>query len=200
MICLAWMSSAVLYWAVSRFLARPVERKCYSAEQEDSLRPTLGLKERTIDSSEFSAEGKLVSASTVPHRRGKQFQFSSVPMGHRGDIRDGSAEVLFLSFLRKAIVSRSGKRRLLLDVVYLVFPLPTTVRHPSSKMPRGMLLERLSWCMTCPNHVSLHLLTVTRRDFVGAKGHWSASAPSCWSCAPRGRYEEVCSGIWSGWS
>ena len=39
MICLAWMSSAVLYWAVSRFLARPVERKCYSAEQEDSLRP-----------------------------------------------------------------------------------------------------------------------------------------------------------------
>ena len=32
------MSSEVLYRVVSRFLARPVERKCYSAEQEDSLR------------------------------------------------------------------------------------------------------------------------------------------------------------------
>ena len=39
MICLAWMSSAVLYSVVSRFLARPVERKCYSVEPEDSLRP-----------------------------------------------------------------------------------------------------------------------------------------------------------------
>ena len=28
--CFAWMSSAVLYWIVSRFLARLVERKCYS--------------------------------------------------------------------------------------------------------------------------------------------------------------------------
>ena len=35
MICLAWMSLAVLYWAVSHFLARPVERKCYWAEQEE---------------------------------------------------------------------------------------------------------------------------------------------------------------------
>ena len=39
MICLARMSFAVLYWALARFLARPVERKCYSAEREDSLRP-----------------------------------------------------------------------------------------------------------------------------------------------------------------
>ena len=39
MICLAWMSSAVLHWVASRFLARLVERKCYSAEEEDSLRP-----------------------------------------------------------------------------------------------------------------------------------------------------------------
>ena len=39
MSCLVWMSSAVLYCAVSRFLARLVERKCYSAEEEDSLRP-----------------------------------------------------------------------------------------------------------------------------------------------------------------
>ena len=39
MICLAWMSLAVLYWAVSHFLARPIERKFCSAEQDDSLRP-----------------------------------------------------------------------------------------------------------------------------------------------------------------
>ena len=39
MICLAWLNSVVLYWVVSPFLARPVEWKCYSAEQEDSLRP-----------------------------------------------------------------------------------------------------------------------------------------------------------------
>ena len=39
MIFLAWMSSAVLYWVLSRFLVRPVQRKCYSVEPEDSLRP-----------------------------------------------------------------------------------------------------------------------------------------------------------------
>ena len=39
MICFAWMTSAVLYWDVLHFLARPVERKCYSVEPEDSLRP-----------------------------------------------------------------------------------------------------------------------------------------------------------------
>ena len=39
MICLAWMTSAVLYWVVSHFLSRPVEQKCYSVEQENLLRP-----------------------------------------------------------------------------------------------------------------------------------------------------------------
>lgn len=38
MSCLAWTSSAVSYWGVSLFLARPVERKCYWVEPEDSLR------------------------------------------------------------------------------------------------------------------------------------------------------------------
>ena len=32
LICLAKMSSAVLYWVDSRFLARPVERQCYCVE------------------------------------------------------------------------------------------------------------------------------------------------------------------------
>ena len=34
MICLAWMSSAVFYRVVSRFLARPVERKCYPCDRK----------------------------------------------------------------------------------------------------------------------------------------------------------------------
>ena len=37
MICLAWMSSAVLYRVFSRFLARPVERKCYSYKRKTRL-------------------------------------------------------------------------------------------------------------------------------------------------------------------
>ena len=39
MVCLAWMSSAVFYRVVARFLARPVEWKCCSLEPVDSLRP-----------------------------------------------------------------------------------------------------------------------------------------------------------------
>ena len=38
-VCLAWLSSTLLYWVVSCFLVRLVEQKCYSAELEDSLRP-----------------------------------------------------------------------------------------------------------------------------------------------------------------
>ena len=41
MIDLDCINSAVLYSLGSHFLARPVERKGYSAEQEDSLRPIV---------------------------------------------------------------------------------------------------------------------------------------------------------------
>ena len=41
MIYLAWRSSAELHWVVSYFLARPVERKCYSVEPEDLVRPSF---------------------------------------------------------------------------------------------------------------------------------------------------------------
>ena len=34
MVCLVWMSSAVLYWIVLRFLARLVKQKCYSYKQK----------------------------------------------------------------------------------------------------------------------------------------------------------------------
>ena len=36
---LEWVQQCCLYYVVSRFLARPVELKCYSAEPDDSLRP-----------------------------------------------------------------------------------------------------------------------------------------------------------------
>ena len=50
--------------------------------------------------------------------------------GHRVDTKDDSAENLFQSFLREAIVSSSGKGRPLFDVVRLPFPL-TTVASPT---------------------------------------------------------------------
>ena len=41
MFCLAWMRSAELYRVASGFLARPVERKCYSVEPVDSPRSVV---------------------------------------------------------------------------------------------------------------------------------------------------------------
>ena len=46
-------------------------------------------------------------------------------LGHQGDFRDDSAEILFQSFLQEALVSSSGTGRD--DVVHPAFPLPTTV-------------------------------------------------------------------------
>ena len=40
-------------------------------------------------------------------------------------------------------------------------------RHPPSKVPRRMLMERLSWRVTCPNHASFRLLTVARSGSCG---------------------------------
>ena len=40
-------------------------------------------------------------------------------------------------------------------------------RCPPSKMPRGMVLERTLWRVTCPNHASFRLLTVARRGSCG---------------------------------
>ena len=43
-------------------------------------------------------------------------------------------------------------------------------RRPPYKMPWRMVLERLSWRVTCPNHASFRLLTVTRRASFGSTG------------------------------
>ena len=74
--------------------------------------------------------------------------FSSVQsldrLGRRGDTRDDSAEILFQSFLREAIVSNSGMGR-------NVYSLRLSIQHflcrprrrPPSKVPWRMILERL---------------------------------------------------------
>ena len=60
-------------------------------------------------------------------------------------------------------------------------------RRPLSKLPWRMVLERLSWHVTCPKHARFRLLTGARRG---------CSAPIRWSCAQRRRCGEVSSGTW----
>ena len=52
--------------------------------------------------------------------------------------------------------------------------------HPqTSKVPLRMVLERLSWRVTCPNHSSFHVVTVARRGSLGSTRRlillWSGS-------------------------
>ena len=76
-------------------------------------------------------------------------QFSSVQsldrLGCREDMRDEAEEILFQSFLQVALVSSSGMGRDFsrFDVVHPAFPLRPR-RRPPSKVPRRMVLERLS--------------------------------------------------------
>ena len=85
-----------------------------------------------------------------------------------GDMRDKSAEVLFQPFLQEALVSSFGMGR---DVHSLMLSIQHFLcrprRCPSSKVPRRMVLERLPWRVTCPNHASFRHWTVTRRDSCG---------------------------------
>ena len=94
-------------------------------------------------------------------------QFSSVPwLGHRGDMRDHSAEIFFQSFLQETLVS-SGMGR---DVHSLMLSIQHFLcrprRHPSYKVPWRMILERLSW-HAYPNYASFRLLTAARRGSCG---------------------------------
>ena len=89
-------------------------------------------------------------------------------LGCRGNVRDDSAEIPFRSLLQEALVSGAGMGR---DVHSLML----SIQHffcrprcrPPSKVPRRMVLERLSWCVTCPNHASFSLLAVARRGSCG---------------------------------
>ena len=85
-----------------------------------------------------------------------------------GGMRDDSAEILFQSFLLEVIVSSSGMGR---DIHSLMLSIHHFLYWPwhcqLSKMPWRMVLETLLWCMTCPNHVSFHLLMVAWRGSCG---------------------------------
>ena len=127
-------------------------------------------------------------------------QFSSVQINPLtdwvvgGDMGDESAEILFQSFLQEALVNSSGMGR---DVHFLMMSIQHFLCqpwcHPPSKVTWRMVLGRLSWRVTCPNHASFRLLTVARR---GSYGSWSCSAPSHWSCTPSRKYREVSSWTW----
>ena len=81
-----------------------------------------------------------------------------------GNMADGSAEILFRCFLRKAGVKNSGMGR---DVHSLMLSSQNfhcwQQCHPPSKVPWRMVLERMLWYVTCPNHASFCLWTVARR-------------------------------------
>ena len=99
-------------------------------------------------------------------------QFSSVQsldrLGRQEDMRDDLAEILFQSFLQEASVSSSGIGR---DVHSLMLSIQHFLcrprRRPPSKVPRRMVLERLSLRMTCPNHGNFPPLKVAWRGSCG---------------------------------
>ena len=71
---------------------------------------------------------------------------------------DDSADILFQSFLQEALLNSSGMGRdvhSLMLSIYDFFCRPR--RYPPSKLPRGMVLEKLSWRVTYPNHGSFRL-------------------------------------------
>ena len=83
-------------------------------------------------------------------------------------MRDDSVGILFQSLMQEALVSNSGMgsdvHSLMLSIQYfLCWP----QCRPPSKMPWRMVLERLSWCVTCMNHASFCLLTVASRGPCG---------------------------------
>ena len=86
-----------------------------------------------------------------------------------GGMRHDSAEILFQTVLREAIISSSDIGR---DVHSLMWSIQRFFcrpgRRPSSEVHCRMVLEKLSWHMTCPKHVSFRLLTAATR---GSRGH-----------------------------
>ena len=107
--------------------------------------------------------------------------------GKGRSIRDDSADILFQSFLQRAVVNVSGMVRdvhsLTLSIQYF---LCRPQRRPLSEVPWRMVLRRPLWHVTCPNYTSFPSLD--------PQGSWSCSPPTRWSCAPRRKCGEVSSG------
>ena len=87
--------------------------------------------------------------------------------GRRRDMMDDSEEILFQSFLWEATVSRSGMGR---NVHSLTLSLQRFLcrprRRPLSKVPWRMILERLSWQVTCPTYWYWHVVIIGYLDSV----------------------------------
>ena len=113
------------------------------------------------------------------------YTFSSVQsldrLGRRRDTKDASAEILFRSFLHKAVVSSSGMGR---DVHSLLLSIHHFLCRPRrrlpSNVPRRMDLERQSWRATCPSHANMYIFIkfIMPSQFVSACHHFECpSAP-----------------------
>ena len=92
------------------------------------------------------------------------------PLGEEvGVMRDDPAEILFQSFLPGAIVSSSGMGRDV-HVLMLCNVHPDFLSQPwspPSNVPCKMVVERLSWLVTCLKHASFRLFIVARRGSCG---------------------------------
>ena len=98
-------------------------------------------------------------------------------LGRRGDMRDDSVEILFQSFLQEALVSSSGMGRdvhtLMLSIWHF---LCRPRRRPPSKVPWGMVLEKLSslWhacTMQVSSHDSYRVTAVTLNKAVANRSY-----------------------------
>ena len=70
-------------------------------------------------------------------------------------MKDDSAEIFFQYFLQKAPVSSSGMGRDVHSLMLFIQVFPCRPRRrPPSKVPWRMVLERLSWHVTCTSHTS----------------------------------------------
>ena len=81
-----------------------------------------------------------------------------------GTIQHRSSSSLFCRRPLWAGPAWVGKSTLILSIQHF---LPTLVSSTLNKVPWKMVLERLSWSVTHPNHASFHLLTVARRGSCG---------------------------------
>ena len=112
-------------------------------------------------------------------------------------MRDDLAEIIFPSMMLESIVSNSGSGR---DV----HPLTLSIQHflcrprrrPPSKVPRWMVLERLSRRVPCPSTWVFLSWQLPVETPMGPQGSLSCSTPNRWPCAPRRRCGEVSSGTW----
>ena len=86
-------------------------------------------------------------------------------------MRDDSAEILFQSFLQEALSDSSGMGRYVRSLVLSIQNILCRPRRRTpSKVPGSMVLERLSWRVTCSNHARFHLFDSCQERFLWTHG------------------------------